>query len=307
MGTTTGTMTSSPAGVLLIDKPVDWTSHDVVARLRSVLRQRRVGHAGTLDPFATGLLVLGFGAGTRLLPFLQAQAKTYEATIRFGRATDTDDPTGRTVGGVPATALELRAVTDALAALTGSIRQRPSSYSAVKVDGVRSYTRARAGEAVDLPERPVIVDELRPVSQLRAVPGEPGEVEVDVVVTCSAGTYVRALARDAGAALGVGGHLTALRRTAVGGFHLADAQALPDRGADPAPVLGAALTLAEAAGAAMPVVGLSPDQALAVRHGQRIPSGAAPTGPVALVAGDALAAVAESADGVWRYRSVFPG
>src|SRR5215212_3717259 len=189
------------------------TSHDVVARARRALSVRRVGHAGTLDPMATGLLVLGVGPATRLLGLVGGHDKTYEATVRFGQTTVTDDREGDVVTTTSAAAVDDAAVRAALAAQTGPLQQVPSSVSAVKVAGRRSYDRVRAGETVELAPRSVTVHALevhridRPTADL---------VDVDVTVTCTAGTYIRAIARDAGAVLGVGGHLTALRRTASG-------------------------------------------------------------------------------------------
>ncbi len=204
-----------PPGLLLVDKAGGMTSLDVVARARRVLSVRRVGHAGTLDPMATGLLVLGVGAATRLLGYVGGHDKTYEATIRLGQATVTDDREGEVLTSTSAADVDDAAVAAALAAQTGPLLQVPSSVSAVKVAGRRSYDRVRAGEQVVLEPRAVTVHRLdvhrvsRPTSDL---------VDVDVTVGCTAGTYVRAIARDAGAALGVGGHLTALRRTASGPF-----------------------------------------------------------------------------------------
>src|SRR3712207_6475123 len=204
-----------PPGLLLVDKPGGMTSHDVVARARRALSVRKVGHAGTLDPMATGLLVLGVGAATRLLGYVGGHDKTYEATIRLGQATVTDDREGEVLRTASTAALDDDAVRAALAAQTGALQQVPSAVSAVKVDGRRSYDRVRAGEEVVLEPRSVTVHRLevhridRPEADL---------LDVDVTVECTAGTYIRAIARDAGAALGIGGHLTALRRTVSGPF-----------------------------------------------------------------------------------------
>lgn len=200
------------SGFALVDKPSDWTSHDVVGRLRRLYGQRRVGHAGTLDPMATGVLIVGLGQATRLLRFVQGQPKTYEATIRLGQATTTDDAEGEILAR-PGWALDQAALDAQLRCLTGEIQQVPSSVSAVKVDGVRSYARVRQGQEVELSPRPVSVHRFERVGPPRVV----GDlVDVDVVVECGSGTYVRALARDLGAALGSAAHLTALRRTAIG-------------------------------------------------------------------------------------------
>jgi tRNA pseudouridine55 synthase len=259
-----------PPGILLVDKPAGMTSHDVVARARRALSVRKVGHAGTLDPMATGLLLLGVGAATRLLGYLGGHDKTYEATIRLGQATVTDDREGEVLTAVPAGHLDDDAVRAALAAQTGPLRQVPSSVSAVKVAGRRSYDRVRAGETVELEPRSVTVHRLevhrieRPTADL---------VDVDVTVECTAGTYIRAIARDAGAALGVGGHLTALRRTASGPFRVADAATVEDAAA--ALVAGGGVGFLALAGAAVTVFPerrLTAEETIALGYGQRIPA-----------------------------------
>ncbi|MEU7710485.1 tRNA pseudouridine(55) synthase TruB [Micromonospora chalcea] len=213
----------STDGLIVVDKPGGMTSHDVVARIRRLARTRRVGHGGTLDPMATGVLVIGVGRATRLLTYVIGAGKSYAATIRLGQATVTDDAEGEVVATTPAGAVTDDGVRAALAALTGEIDQVPSAVSAIKINGQRAYKRVRDGETVELPARRVTVSRL----EVRAIRRDvPDVVDVDVDVTCSSGTYIRALARDAGAALGVGGHLTALRRTAVGGFTLAEAATL---------------------------------------------------------------------------------
>lgn len=238
---------AEPAGLVVVDKPGGWTSHDVVARMRRIAGTRRVGHAGTLDPMATGVLVLGVGAGTRLLHHLVLADKAYTATIRLGAATTTDDAEGDVVTEADATAVTDDAVRAELPALTGDIEQVPSAVSAIKVDGKRAYQRVREGESVQLAARPVRVDRFAVTAFHR---GEPGRLDVDVEVVCSSGTYVRALARDLGAALGVGGHLTALRRTRVGPFDLAAASTLDELAARPDPIT---LPLPAAVRTAMPV------------------------------------------------------
>ncbi|MGX1614185.1 tRNA pseudouridine(55) synthase TruB [Micromonospora chalcea] len=213
----------STDGLIVVDKPGGMTSHDVVARVRRLARTRRVGHGGTLDPMATGVLVIGVGRATRLLTYVIGAGKSYAATIRLGQSTVTDDAEGEVVATIPAGAVTDDGVRAALAALTGEIDQVPSAVSAIKINGQRAYKRVRDGETVELPARRVTVSRL----EVRAIRRDaPDVVDVDVDVTCSSGTYIRALARDAGAALGVGGHLTALRRTAVGGFTLAEAATL---------------------------------------------------------------------------------
>ncbi|MGI8457679.1 MAG: tRNA pseudouridine(55) synthase TruB [Propionibacteriaceae bacterium] len=217
---------TTAAGVLVVDKPDGWTSHQVVGRVRRILGTRKVGHAGTLDPMATGVLVVGVNRATRLLGHFAAGRKSYAATIRLGADTVTDDADGeptRTPGAGSATAADVAAQ---LLGFVGAIAQRPSAVSAIKVDGVRSYARVRAGEQVELPERQVTVHayalgDVRPVE----VDGI-ALLDCDVTVDCSAGTYIRALARDLGERLGTGGHLTALRRTAVEPFTLDDAVTL---------------------------------------------------------------------------------
>lgn len=215
----------STDGLIVVDKPGGMTSHDVVARVRRLARTRRVGHGGTLDPMATGVLVVGVGRATRLLTYVIGAGKSYTATIRLGQATVTDDAEGDVIASTPAGRVTEDAVRAALAAQTGDVDQVPSAVSAIKIDGQRAYRRVREGKDVDLPARRVTISRLE-VRALRR--DEPDVVDVDVDVTCSSGTYVRAIARDAGLALGVGGHLTALRRTAVGGFTLAEAATLDD-------------------------------------------------------------------------------
>lgn len=207
--------------LLVVDKPSAITSHQVVARARRALGTKKVGHAGTLDPMATGVLVLGVEKGTRLLGHLLLTTKTYEATIRLGQATNTDDADGEVTDAAGATLAavgsRLRAGVDAL---TGTISQVPSTVSAIKVNGQRAYALARRGEDVALAAREVTVSRFDVADVRQADADGLGVVDVDVVVDCSSGTYIRALARDLGAALGVGGHLTALRRTRVGPFGL---------------------------------------------------------------------------------------
>ena len=216
-----------PSGLALIDKPAGWTSHDVVAKLRGIAGTRKVGHAGTLDPMATGLLVIGIDAGTKLLTFIVGQDKTYEATIRLGASTITDDAEGEYAEFGVLTNVTAEQIESGIVTLRGEIMQVPSSVSAIKVDGKRAYAAVRSGEEVKLPARPVTVTEFVVLSDSRAV-SEDGHdfIDLDVRVSCSSGTYIRALARDLGAALGSHGHLTALKRTRIGGYQLADAQSL---------------------------------------------------------------------------------
>ncbi|MBD8605933.1 tRNA pseudouridine(55) synthase TruB [Aeromicrobium sp. CFBP 8757] len=217
-------MTGVGSGLVIVDKPAGWTSHDVVGRMRRLAQTKKVGHAGTLDPMATGVLVLGVNRATRLLGYLTHADKEYVATIRLGQSTVTDDAEGELTASTSAAHLDEQAVRAVLPAYTGDIQQVPSSVSAIKVDGVRSYAKVRAGEEVALKARPVTVSTFA----LDAVRAEGDVLDVDVRVVCSSGTYIRALARDVGDDLGVGGHLTMLRRTRVGGFPLRLARTLEE-------------------------------------------------------------------------------
>lgn len=219
-------MSQSPSGpgIVVVDKPPGMTSHDVVGRCRRIFATRRVGHAGTLDPMATGVLVIGVERATKILGLLTAAAKSYTATIRLGQATSTDDAEGELVRSASARHLTNEAIESAVGGLRGDIEQVPSTVSAIKVDGKRAYRLAREGRTVELKARPVRIDRFA-VCDIR--PG-PDVVDLDVEVDCSSGTYIRALARDVGAALGVGGHLTALRRTRVGRFGLDQAYPLDE-------------------------------------------------------------------------------
>ncbi|MGY1694924.1 MULTISPECIES: tRNA pseudouridine(55) synthase TruB [unclassified Geodermatophilus] len=291
-------------GVLLVDKPAGMTSHDVVARARRVLSVRRVGHAGTLDPMATGLLVLGVGTATRLLGHLAGSDKVYDATVRFGQTTVTDDREGEVLTTTSAAALDDDAVRAALAAQTGALQQVPSSVSAVKVGGRRSYDRVRAGEEVVLEPRPVTVHR---IDVHRLTRPTPDLVDVEVTVACTAGTYVRAIARDAGAALGVGGHLTALRRTASGPF--TTAQAAPVEEAAAALAAGGGpgvLGLPDAATAVFPERRLTDDEARALGYGQRVPATGRPGLVAAVDPAGRLVALVEDAGSTARVTVGFP-
>jgi len=250
-------------GILLVDKPAGMTSHDVVARTRRAFGTRKVGHAGTLDPMATGLLVIGIEGATRLLTYIVGADKTYAATIRLGQTTGTDDAEGEVVAVAAPEAWD--AVTDdavsaGIASLTGAISQVPSAVSAIKVDGRRAYDRVRAGEEVVLAARHVVVSRFDLLETRR---GE-GFIDLDVIVDCSSGTYIRSLARDLGAGLGVGGHLTALRRTRVGPFEVAGAVGIDALEGAPT------LTPGEAAARILPVLEMSSDDARDLRHGKRL-------------------------------------
>lgn len=263
-------------GLLVVDKPGGLTSHDVVARVRRLAGTRRVGHAGTLDPMATGVLVLGVNKATRLLGHLALTEKAYDATIRLGVATVTDDAEGDVVSTVAADAVTDDALYAGVSALTGDIEQVPSAVSAIKVGGTRAYAQVRRGAAVQLAARKVTVH----VFDVVAIRRSPGVVDADVRVVCSSGTYVRALARDLGAALGVGGHLTALRRTRVGPHGLGMARTLEELAEDLRLV-----PIADAARRAFPAREVSHDEARTVSHGGPL-AAVGMDGPVALFGPD---------------------
>jgi tRNA pseudouridine55 synthase len=287
----------SPSGILLVDKPGGMTSHDVVARVRKALGTRKVGHAGTLDPMATGLLLLGVDSATRLLTYLVGLDKGYSATIRLGVATDTDDAEGAVIATMDAAPVTRERIDAGVAALTGPIAQVPSSFSAVKIDGRRSYDRARAGEEVVLAPRNVTISRFDVLDERR----EAGFVDLDVDVECSSGTYVRALARDLGAGLGVGGHLTALRRTSIGGFAVMDAVSLD------AVDVAALRPPAAIAAQLFPTATLDGAQALDLAHGKRIPLSVADAPVVAAVTADGrLAGMVSVTDGLARVLVNFP-
>ena len=260
-------------GLVVVDKPAGMTSHDVVARVRRLAGTRKVGHAGTLDPMATGVLVLGVGRATRLLGHLLVTDKAYDATVRLGESTTTDDAEGETVARTPTDAVTEADMRAALAAMVGEVDQVPSAVSAIKVDGKRAYARVRSGEQVELAARRVRIDAI----EVHAVRGD----DVDISVSCSSGTYIRAIARDLGDALGVGGHLVALRRTAVGPYRIEDAHTLEKLADDVA-----VLPIAEAARAAFPTLVLDDDQATEVRFGRKLTVQLPAEGPVALLTGD---------------------
>ena len=247
------------SGIALIDKQQGFTSHDVVAKLRKLLGTKKIGHAGTLDPMATGLLLLGVGSGTKLMQFLSGLDKTYEATIRLGASTSTDDAEGEIGEAQDASKISSDELAREIFKLTGNIKQVPSSVSAIKVDGKRAYDLVRAGEEVVLKSRRVTVSRFEMI-------GEPSAVgkylDINVEVDCSSGTYIRALARDLGDALGVGGHLTALRRTRFGAFEVSSAR---DISQEPALV-----TNVEVLKNLMPEVAISPQQEIDLRHGKRL-------------------------------------
>ncbi len=282
-----------PSALVLIDKQQGWTSHDVVAKLRGILGTRKIGHAGTLDPMATGLLVLGVEGGTKLLQFISGSDKQYIATIRLGASTQTDDAEGEILSSTSAVGVSAEQIDAEIAKLTGEITQVPSSVSAIKVHGKRAYDLVREGKEVELKGRQVTVTKFLRVSDPRRV----GEyLDFEVVVDCSSGTYIRALARDIGAALGVGGHLTELRRTKIGNFDLANATEIDKR-----PV---AIPLSEAVLMLFPAIELSFDQAQDIVHGKRISLEA--SGMIATTWNSELLAVLEPVGTELKSVVVFP-
>jgi tRNA pseudouridine55 synthase len=261
---------TAPSGIVIVDKPGGMTSHDVVARIRRLAGTRRVGHAGTLDPMATGVLIVGVEKATRLLGYLSLTEKEYAATIRLGQSTTTDDAEGEPSGGAPATGITRAALDAEVAKLTGDIWQVPPGVSAIKVGGQRAYKLTRAGAAPELAARPVTVYEFT-IAGSRT---EGDFLDVDAIVRCSSGTYIRALARDLGKALGTGGHLTALRRTSVGPYTIGQARTL-----DLLSERVVVTPLAEAAAQAFPRVDLSEDDSRRLAHGARIPAPPMPEPP----------------------------
>jgi tRNA pseudouridine55 synthase len=282
---------AAPSGLVVVDKPGALTSHDVVARLRRILGTRKVGHAGTLDPMATGVLVCGVGRGTKLLGHLALDSKAYTATVRLGATTSTDDAEGETLTTADARGVDDAAVAAGMAALTGDIEQVPSSVSAIKIDGRRAYAMVRAGEEVILPARPVTVSAFTLLQRRDSALDD--FCDLDVAVECSSGTYVRALARDLGAALGVGGHLTALRRTRVGPFGLDHARTLDALADEPT----LSLSLDRAVDVAFPRRDLDAALAADISHGRPLPAAGVP-GTYAVFAPDgrALALMSERGD-----------
>ncbi|WP_091249768.1 tRNA pseudouridine(55) synthase TruB [Arthrobacter sp. ok909] len=277
------------SGLVIVDKPQGWTSHDVVGRMRRIAGTRKVGHAGTLDPMATGVLVVGINKATRLLTYIVGTSKTYTATIRLGESTVTDDAEGEVTATRTTTGITEDAIHAGVAALTGEIQQVPSSVSAIKVNGERAYARVRSGEEVKLAARPVTIHrfEVHEIRRVRAGEAAGEAVDVDVTVECSSGTYIRALARDLGEALGVGGHLTALRRTQVGPYTLDQAHTLEEL-AETLDVL----EMSDAARALMPNRELSEAETTEISFGRRIAAGTAAGTPDAATADKPAAAFA---------------
>jgi tRNA pseudouridine55 synthase len=296
------------SGILLVDKPGGLTSHDVVSRTRRLAGTKKVGHAGTLDPMATGLLILGVDSSTRLLTYLVGLDKEYLATIRLGFATTTDDAEGEPLGPQAGTAHVTDAdILAAIRPLTGQIQQIPSSVSAIKVDGRRSYERVRSGEEVNLAARAVTVSAFEVLEVRRGQTLELDALELDVRVECSSGTYIRALARDLGEAVGTGGHLTALRRTRVGPFSVSDAASLDDT------LVASLLSPASVAARLFASVQLSAEEIVALTQGKRIqpesldPALADAAEPVAALAPDGrLAGLVTLSHGIARVLVNFP-
>ena len=287
----------SDSGLIIVDKPAGLTSHDVVARVRRLAGTRKVGHAGTLDPMATGVLVLGVNRATRLLGHLLVTDKQYDATMRLGSSTTTDDAEGEVTATAATGGVTEDRVLTALSAFVGEVEQVPSAVSAIKVDGRRAYERVRAGEQVELAARTVRIDSIE-VDGIRL--GEE-HVDLDVSVRCSSGTYIRAIARDLGRALGTGGHLTALRRTAVGTFGLDVAHTLEELEQEPVMI-----TIGDAARAGFPSYALDEAQAVDVRFGRKLEVDLDAGGPVALFAPDGeFLALYEQAEELAKAVAVF--
>ena len=264
---------TNASGLLLVDKPEGFTSHDVVAKLRGIVGTRKIGHAGTLDPMATGLLVIGVNSATKLLTFLVGEDKTYLATIRLGASTITDDRESEYLSVASSgdvDALTELDITKAIAPLSGDIMQVPSTVSAIKIDGERAYAKVRGGDEVKLAARPVTISRFEVLSEIRReTVGDQHFIDLDVIIDCSSGTYIRALARDLGAALAIGGHLTALRRTRVGAYQVTDSEELADLKKGEVKLF----PIADAAREAFDVRELSVDEVVDLRHGKRIEVG----------------------------------
>jgi tRNA pseudouridine55 synthase len=266
------------SGLAILDKPAGWTSHQVVGRIRRLAGTRKVGHAGTLDPMATGVLIVGIEKATRLLGHLALSEKVYEATIRLGIGTVTDDFEGEVVTTTGVAHLDDAEIEAAMAELRGEILQVPAAVSAIKVDGVRSYRRVRTGQSVELSERPVTIRRFELLGRRELIVDGVGCVDLGVVVECSSGTYIRALARDLGAALGVGGHLTRLRRTRVGAFTLGQAQTLGEAEGGLRVV-----PLDQVVPSSFPTLTVNETQAGQIRNGRRLAGVIMPDGTTALL------------------------
>lgn len=287
----------SQSGLLIIDKPAGMTSHDVVAKLRKVCKTKRVGHGGTLDPMATGLLIIGVEAGTKALQFVSSASKTYDASICLGVSTHTDDAEGDVISREDASRVSDEQIRAGLAAMVGEIDQVPSSVSAIKVDGQRAYDRVRAGENVELASRRVTLFRI----DVHGIHRASDSIHVDVTVECSSGTYIRAIARDLGRELGVGGHLTSLRRTQACGYTVADARQWDEAGLEPLP-------LRQALTPFMSEVRVAHDELPKVFNGLNLPWIWNPVaGPVMVIddSTDSLLAIGFESAGQLKYHSVF--
>jgi tRNA pseudouridine55 synthase len=284
-------------GFLVVDKEPGMTSHDVVAIGRRALNTRKVGHAGTLDPMATGILVLGFNNGTRLLQYITDGDKTYQATVVLGAATVTDDVEGEVISTADTSAVTDQQIHAELAKMRGTIMQRPSSVSAVKIDGERAYDRVRSGEDVVLPEREVTISQL----DVLTIRQSADKIEVDIEVTCSAGTFIRAIARDCGAALGVGGHLNSLRRSRVAGFGLDRAVTLQQLKSGEF----STLDLADVARATFPVREIALDEKLELSFGRTLSANSDNQIYAGISAANELIALLQNVDGKAKPIAVF--
>ena len=295
------------SGLVLIDKPKGWTSHDVVAKLRGIAGTRRVGHAGTLDPMAPGLLLVGINSATKLLTYLVGASKTYEATIRLGASTITDDAEGETleVAKVEAVrAITAEQIESALKSLRGEIMQVPSSVSAIKVDGERAYAKVRGGDEVKLAARPVTVFSFEITSEPQLVQSEGSFfLDFNSTIECSSGTYIRALARDLGQQLSVGGHLTALRRTKINNYAVEDAQQLDGLTRESLKVM----PMVAAAESAFVIHSVSDQEVIDLRHGKRIASQGLTGSAIAAVSNGELVAMLESVGQQLKSTVVFAG
>ena len=284
-------------GFLVVDKEPGMTSHDVVAIGRRALGTRKVGHAGTLDPMATGILVLGFNNGTRLLQYITDGDKTYQATVVLGAATVTDDVEGEVISSADTSEITDEQIHAELAKMRGTIMQRPSSVSAVKIDGERAYNRVRSGEEVVLPSREVTISQL----EVLAIRRSSDKIEVDIEVTCSAGTFIRAIARDCGDALGVGGHLNSLRRSRVAGFGLDQAVSLEQLKSGEF----STLDLADVARATFPVREIALDEKLELSFGRTLSPNADGQIYAGISAANELIALLQNVDGKAKPIAVF--
>ena len=283
------------SGLVLIDKPKDWTSHDVVAKMRGILGTRKVGHAGTLDPMATGLLILGVNQGTKLLQYLLGSNKAYTATIRLGQSTISDDAESEVLESIDAGQITQAQIDSEIRNLTGTFDQIPSSVSAKKVDGERAYDLVRAGKEVELKAKTITIDNFQRTGEVKH---HDGLVDFDVEVSCSTGTYIRALARDLGKALGVGGHLIALRRTSIAGFSVNDSTEMT--------VEPNLIDLKTSAAQLFESFEISEQQETDLRHGKQIALDA-PHDALALTRQGQLVALVEKAGEIYKSMAVFQG